>query len=364
MPKIIIFRILYFLCEVSNYKIINKLCMFIGKSLTSGIASAVEKKGGMSMKKNSFVILMFMVLNMITIFAEGTFITTNYRDRNMDVQIEILDDGDVKLSWSAVPEAVSYKIYSGDTPNPDNFELFIELDSSHLFHQFTPDSEREFYHMTYTYNTGGGTVTDIDGNVYQTLIIGNQEWMIENLKVTHYRNGDPIPYVTDNWFELTTGAYSYYHHDSTNIEIYGMLYNWYAVDDARGLAPEGWHVPTDEEIIELEMYLGMEESVANSTGWRGTNEGSKLAGGYDLWNSSNLIDDPEFGSSGFNLLPGGYHADEWTYYLGYHGTFWSSIEVTSSYAWTRRLEYTRKDVRRHDYDKNFGFSVRCVKDME
>ncbi len=314
------------------------------------------------MKKNTFVLLMFMVLNMITMFSERTSIAINSRDRNMDVQIEILDDGDVKLSWSAVPEAVSYKIYYGDTPDPDNFELFIELDSSHLSHQFTPDSEREFYHMTYTYNTGGGTVTDIDGNVYQTLIIGNQEWMIENLKVTHYRNGDPIPYVTGSWGALSSGAYCVYENISSNADTYGNLYNWYAVDDARGLAPEGWHVPTDEEIIELEMYLGMEESVANSTGWRGTNEGSKLAGGYDLWNNSNLINDPEFGSSGFNLLPGGYRGADWCYYLGYHGTFWSSIEVTSSSAWTRRLRYERINIQRHDYDKHFGFSVRCVKD--
>jgi uncharacterized protein (TIGR02145 family) len=316
------------------------------------------------MKKWTLVLFLVVVLAMIIRFAESTTITTNYRERNVDVQIEILENGDVKLTWNAVSGSVTYKIYSGNTPNPDNFELLIELDSSHQFYQFTPDSEREFYHMTYTYNTSEETVTDIDGNVYQTVQIGNQIWMAENLKVTHYRNGDAIPYVTDNWFELTTGAYSYYGHDSTNVEIYGMLYNWHAVDDARGLAPEGWHVPTDEEIMELEMYLGMEESEANGAGFRGTNEGSKLAGGSDLWNSSNLIDDTEFGSSGFNLLPGGYHADEWTYYLGYYCTFWSSIEVTSSSAWTRRVEYTRKDVKRDDYDKHFGYSVRCVKDVK
>jgi uncharacterized protein (TIGR02145 family) len=316
------------------------------------------------MKNWTFVVLIVTFLTVATLFAESASKITNYRERNVDVQMEILENGDVKLTWDEVFEAVTYKIYNGNTPDTDSFEFLVELDSSHLSHQLSPDSEREFYHMTYTFNTSGETVTDIDGNVYQTVQIGNQIWMAENLKVTHYRNGDPIPNVTDSWAGLTTGAYSYYFNDSNNSEIYGMLYNWYAVDDSRKLAPEGWHVATDEEIMELEMYLGMDESVANSVGWRGTNEGSKLAGGYDLWNNGNLIDDSEFGNSGFNLLPGGYRGSDWYYYLGYHGTFWSSIEVTSSSAWSRRVRYERKDVQRFDYGKSFGFSVRCVKDVK
>ncbi|MCF7815049.1 MAG: fibrobacter succinogenes major paralogous domain-containing protein, partial [Candidatus Cloacimonetes bacterium] len=160
---------------------------------------------------------------------------------------------------------------------------------------------------TISLDSGNATVTDIDGNVYQTLVLGDQEWMAENLKVTHYRNGDPIPNVTTNstWAGLSTNAYCYYDNDPANGDTYGALYNWYAVDDARGLAPEGWHVPTDAEIMELEMYLGMSQQQANSTGYRGTNEGSKLAGGYDLWQNGALRNDPEFGSSGFSFLPGG-----------------------------------------------------------
>jgi len=93
----------------------------------------------------------------------------------------------------------------------------------------------------------------------------------ENLKVTRYRNGDPIPNVTNNstWAGLSTGAYCYNNNNPANGNTYGALYNWYAVDDARGLAPAGWHVPTDEEIMELEMYLGMSQSQADSAGWRG-----------------------------------------------------------------------------------------------
>ena len=216
------------------------------------------------------------------------------------------------------------------------------------------------------YTGGYGTVTDIDGNVYQTLVIGNQEWMIENLKVTHYRNGDPIPNITDNgaWTSTTSGAYCVYYNYPPYADTYGNLYNWYAVDDPRGVAPEDWHVPTDEEIMELEMYLGMSSSQANSTGWRGTNEGSKLAGRVDLWSNGALENDPEFGSSGFNFLPGGYRfTSSGNYYnMGGRGAFWSSTEYSTD-AWDRILSFDfTKVYRYHEPDKRSGFSVRCVKD--
>ena len=213
---------------------------------------------------------------------------------------------------------------------------------------------------------GTGTVTDIDGNVYQTLVIGNQEWIIENLKVTHYRNGDPIPHVTDNstWVGLSTGAYCVYANTPANADTYGNLYNWYAVSDPRELAPDGWHVPTDEEIMELEMYLGMSESAANSIGWRGTNEGSKLAGGYDLWQSGSLRNDPEFGTSGFSFLPGGYRSGNYGsfYDLGNYGDFWSATEYNTYYAWRRTLGYYYAEVYRNGGDKRNGYSVRCIRD--
>ena len=210
------------------------------------------------------------------------------------------------------------------------------------------------------------TVTDIDGNVYQTVQIGNQLWMAENLKVTHYRNGDAIPNVTDNstWAGLSSGAYCVYNNDSANADTYGNLYNWYAVADARNIAPEGWHVPTDEEIMELEMALGMSQSQANTAGWRGTNEGSKLAGRADLWTNGVLENDPEFDTSGFSFLPGGYRYD-------YNGAFnnmrstgylWSSTEYNSNYARYRKLICYYTHVYRDYYYKRHGISVRCVRD--
>ena len=117
-----------------------------------------------------------------------------------------------------------------------------------------------------TENDEPKTVTDTDGNVYKTVKIGNQLWMAESLKVSHYRNGDTIPHVTDGstWVTLTTDGYCDYDNNETLVATYGRLYNWYAVIDPRGLAPSGWHVPTDAEWKELEMYLGMSQSDADA----------------------------------------------------------------------------------------------------
>jgi len=209
-------------------------------------------------------------------------------------------------------------------------------------------------------------LTDIDGNVYEIIKIGSQVWMAENLKVTHYRDGTEITNVTGNtaWSNLSTGAYCYYGNNSSNGDTYGALYNRYAVNDSRNIAPEGWRVPTDAEWKELEMYLGMSQSEAGDAVYRGTNEGSKLAGNADLWDSGALENDSEFGSSGFTALPGGYRNDGYGSYLymGSSGYFWSATEYYSSHAWGRVLSYSRSDVYRLYYDKSIGFSVRCVRD--
>ena len=213
-----------------------------------------------------------------------------------------------------------------------------------------------------------GTMTDIDGNIYQTVKIGNQWWMAENLKVTHYRNGDAIPNVTGDteWTNLTTGAYCAYENNENNVDTYGYLYNWYAVDDRRQIAPSGWHVPTDDEWKELEMYLGMSQSEADISGdYRGTNEGSKLAGRADLWDDGNLESNAVFDESGFSALPAGSReGGNFKYYLGYAALFWSGTESSNSNSesWYRCLIYSSSQVLRSDFIKRDGFSVRLVRD--
>jgi uncharacterized protein (TIGR02145 family) len=211
-------------------------------------------------------------------------------------------------------------------------------------------------------NKGENTVTDIDGNVYKTVTIGTQVWMAGNLKVTRYRNGDTIPNITGNtqWSNLTTGARCSYGNNDANIETYGLLYNWYAVDDSRGLAPAGWHVPSDDEWKELEMYLGMSQSQADSIGNRGTNKGGKLKEtGTTHWISPN---EGATDSSGFTALPGGCRFIGTFDYVGYFGYWWSSSESGSYSAWGRHLSYVYSDVLRYDFGKQGGFSVRCVRD--
>jgi len=192
----------------------------------------------------------------------------------------------------------------------------------------------------------------ISSNTYQTVKIGNQWWMAENLKVTHYRNGKAIPNVTHNsqWNNLLTGAYCSYDNHDSHVASYGRLYDWYTVNDSRKIAPAGWHVPSDEEWQTLIDYLGG-EYVAG--------EKMKEAGTIH-WYSSNTGATNE---SGFAALPGGYRYYYGTFgHMGYIATFWSSTERYSSSAWYRRLYYSSSDVYRNYHLKHYGFSVRCVKD--
>jgi len=211
--------------------------------------------------------------------------------------------------------------------------------------------------------TDMSTVTDIDGNVYETIQIGNQLWMSENLKVTHYQNGDEIPY---SYNDPQYGAYAEYNNDASNVAVYGRLYNWFSVNDERGLCPVDWHVPSDDELKELEMYLGLSESEANSEGLRGTDEGGKLKEeGTEHWNSPNTGATNE---TGFTALPGGtrrydtYTNQEVWCCLNRYGFFWSSSEVYTVNAWYRVLSFDYSESNRYHLNKGNGFSIRCVGD--
>jgi len=214
------------------------------------------------------------------------------------------------------------------------------------------ETDGDIWRFTTAVEESTGTVTDIDGNVYQTVTIGTQVWMAENLKVTHYRNGDGIPNVTDNaaWETLASGAYCNYGNDISNVTVYGRLYNWYAVDDSRNMSPAGWHVPSDAEWQTLVDYLGG-DAVAG---------GKMKEVGTTHWHSPNTGATNE---SGFSALPGGYRLASGSYYdMGYNATFWSSTEFSSSIAWFRYLYCGDSGVSRDSYDMRYGFSVRCVRD--
>jgi len=218
-----------------------------------------------------------------------------------------------------------------------------------------------------TFEMGKGTVTDIDGNLYKVVKIGNQWWMAENLKVTHYRNGATIPNVTDDteWSNRETGSYCNYGNNTNFVNTYGRLYNWYAVDDSRDIAPKGWHVPVDEEWKELEIFLGMGSGEVNIRGWRGTDEGGKMKeSGTTHWISPNTGATNE---TGFTALPGGGRSSMENFEGDFvnntlQASFWSSSDESSSQAWFRYLSYTHSDVRMNSISKRQGFSIRCVMD--
>jgi uncharacterized protein (TIGR02145 family) len=201
-------------------------------------------------------------------------------------------------------------------------------------------------------NNPSNTVTDIEGNIYHTVTIGLQVWMVENLRTTRYNDGTPIPVVPDNlyWSRLTTGAYSDYDNTPDSSKIYGKLYNWYAVNDARKLAPVGWHVPSDEEWGILLTYLGG-ESVA----------GGKLKEtGTDHWESPNVGATNEYG---FTALPGGRRDFSGTFnFIRHNGYFWSSTEWNTPSAYYKFMFYNGSHVAWLAYHKTQGLSVRCIRD--
>lgn len=197
------------------------------------------------------------------------------------------------------------------------------------------------------------TVVDIDGNVYHTVTIGTQVWMVENLRVTKYRNGDPITNVTSNtlWTGLNSGAYCWYNNDVANKGTYGALYNWYAVNDSRGIAPAGWHVPTQDERTILDNFLG----------------GSSVAGGplkeagTVHWASPNT---GATNSSGFTAVPAGYRVSGTGAFssLGFQNYSWTTTESSATSAYRRQLQYNAANSPTGISDKKSGFAVRLVKD--
>ena len=194
----------------------------------------------------------------------------------------------------------------------------------------------------------------MDGYRYYGALIGDQCWFAENLRTTVYADGSAIPEVTDQyaWTGLSTGARCDYDNDPVASYGYGRLYNWYAVDDTRGLCPTGWHVPTDDDWTALETYLG-------ANGHSGA-EGTALKSTSGWNDSGNGTDD-----FGFSALPGGYRY----YYYGnflhaaYRGYWWSSSPNGGS-AWFRSLYDSNPAINRGSYAPRFGFSVRCLRDAD
>lgn len=192
----------------------------------------------------------------------------------------------------------------------------------------------------------GDSLKDRDGNTYQTVQIGGQCWMAEDLRTTSYRDGSSIPNVTENneWAGLSTAAWAYYANDDFNSDVNGKLYNWFAVNNSKGICPAGWKVPSDDEWKTLEIELGMSAEEANSIEWRGDGIGTMMRD-----------------ENGFSAVLGGTRAANGQFLAGgNNGVWWSSSEIDASTVWTRFLRYEFTQVNRNSSNKTAGYSVRCM----
>lgn len=194
-------------------------------------------------------------------------------------------------------------------------------------------------------STGSGLM-DIDGNTYKSILLGKQEWMMDNLKVTKYSNGQPIPHIQDSivWNAWKNGAYVFYKNDTKH----GILYNWMAVNDSRGVCPTGWHVPSSFEWDTLAKFLG----------------GNEVAGGKMKaklhWETPNTSATNE---SSFHALPKGMYGVNGSFNnIGKNAYWWSSSEHGVSSAWGREIGFNESALFAGHGDKRDGLSVRCIKD--
>ncbi len=285
----------------------------------------------------------------------------NIKKSKDEWKVEEIPIGNYTCTFVALGKTLSY-----------NVEI-LENSMTHLFIDFlsgkiSEKSINENKHVNNHNNSSmryNSSIKDIDNNVYNTIVIGKQEWMAENLKVKHYRNGDPIPNVTSDkdWKKIKSGAYCTYE-NHPKIELsFGLLYNWYAIKDNRNIAPEGWHIPSDEEWQELLDHLGGNEVAGGplkSTGNKKENNGWWLEPNTGATNGS-----------GFNAFPGGRRRPNYIplqiYFEngGSHAYFWSSDHKHKRSLFVIGLNNVNTEVHIDSYGyKQYGLSVRCIRDAD
>jgi len=279
---------------------------------------------------------------------------------------------EIVWNWNAVIGADGYKYntindYSTATDNGTSTtytQIGLDCETEYTMYVWAYNTCGNSLELTLTENTsdcpficGTSTVLDIEGNIYNTIQIGNQCWFKENLKTTKYKNDSPISYPGENttlWQNNTTGAYAWYDNDSaTYATLYGALYNWYAVANLSGLCPNGWHIPSNEEWTELADAFG----------------GLTLAGGAlkttgTIENGDGLWYDPNTGatnSSNFSGLPSGRRTSSFCC-VGYLNRWWTSSSHNSADGIQRNLEFDGTSFNSDNTSKTIGYSVRCKKD--
>lgn len=301
-----------------------------------------------------------VILSLATLTTNAA---TNMTSNSATLGGNVTNDGNATVTERGICYSIS------QNPTTSNSKMAIGTGTGSFSNTITGlTANTTYYVRAYAINSQGtaygnevsfktsselNTVTDIDGNIYHTVTIGTQVWMVENLKTTKYNDGTSIPNVTtDNtvWTNLLTPGYCWYNNDETTYKsTYGALYNWYTVNTGK-LAPLGWHVPTDTEWTTLTTYLG-----------GGSIAGGKLKEtGTSHWSSPNTGATNE---TGFTAIPVGGRGNYGAFgSIGYDGNWWSSAEGSAGNAWSWYLVYNLSNVARFNYLKSCGFSVRCVRD--
>jgi uncharacterized protein (TIGR02145 family) len=303
---------------------------------------------------------------------------TGKTQNSVTVEATIPDDGGLNISergicWSTSPAPLisDDTIRAGSGTGLISCSIIKLLNNSPYYvRAYAINKKGVSYGQEVTFtlwlNQPGEPVTDKDGNTYNTVRIGDQVWMKENLKTIQYRNGDPIPNITmqndAQWLTLTSGAYCDFNDNTENAKLYGHLYNWYAVNDIRNICPVGWHIPESVEWKVLLDYMG---------GW--VTAGSKLKS-VSLWEKSVAKTTNE---SGFSALPGGFRfygylspntTSSFYYYIGTKGAFWGKDETKSIYYtdWVYSVQFLSETEWAGSDDswatKKLGLSIRCIKD--
>ncbi len=307
-------------------------------------------------QKNEIVVSIpvpVLTTDTITAITQTTAVVNSVMESNGDAQIKSIG---VCWSTSQTPTINDFKTI--DIIGVGGYTSSIKdltADTKYYVRSYATNIVGTVYGNVKTFKTlkpfpaNGTIVKDLDNNIYHTIIIGNQVWLVENLKTSKYANGDPILNFTDTakwaWQNRKTGASSNYNNDTNIGDIYGKLYNWYAVDDARGICPVGWHVPSDAEWKELIHFLG-DNDIA----------GGKLKESGTLhWTAPNLGATNE---SGFTALPAGYRELDGSFQSLFNVTyFWTSTET-----YIYGLSRSQADIGSVGTDKRSNFSVRCTID--
>lgn len=357
--------------DAANNLVINS-AIGVRMSILQGSATGpVVYSETHSLQSNANGLISFVIGEGIVV--SGVFADIDWADGPSFVETEVDPSGGVNYSITGVSQMLSVPYaFVAEQVSSIQLPALLVAESGQLYHLNIDGSGNLITSLALGLPCPGQkTVTDADGNVYNTVLIGNQCWIKENLKTTKYSNGSNVAYPTNNtdWQNNTVGAYGWYNNDISNKDLYGAIYNWYAVNNGNGLCPTGWRVPSNADFNVLLAHL-------NSQGYPGINAGMALkscrqvnaaAGGacntsvHPRWDASaNYQGTNVFG---FSALPGGWRFTVGGFtQLGASSFLWSAIEQNATFAWLVQILNENNGFEfSNSFPKNAGASVRCIK---